>query len=180
MSSSAHRKHQIKYLLILLLIGSLLSFCSISTSAQIIREGDRGAEVEQIQEWLSRAGYDLEVDGIFGGQTTSSVKSFQSDNNLRVDGVVGPETKEILKNRIEDIKYEVKRGDSLSHIASRFDTTVQVIREANNLRGDTIRIGDELTIPRTGKGGVRAQQNNPNIIHSVKPGDNLSRLSKKY
>ncbi|MDA0990877.1 MAG: LysM peptidoglycan-binding domain-containing protein [Verrucomicrobia bacterium] len=43
--------------------------------------------------------------------------------------------------------YVVKPGDSLSVLASRFGTTVDAIRQANNLQGDKIMVDQKLTIP---------------------------------
>ena len=53
--------------------------------------------------------------------------------------------------------YKVKDGDTLSHIASRYGTTVRAITQANNVADpDTVRIGTILTIPSTtGAAGVR-------------------------
>lgn len=45
------------------------------------------------------------------------------------------------------LKYRVKAGDSLLEIAARYKTTVQAIKAANNLKDDTIRVGEELIIP---------------------------------
>ncbi len=45
------------------------------------------------------------------------------------------------------VKYKVKSGDTLIMIASRYKVTVQAIMAANGLKDETIRIGDELTIP---------------------------------
>lgn len=45
------------------------------------------------------------------------------------------------------VKYTVKKGDTLSTIAQKYNVTVQAIRSANNLTGDTIREGDVLIIP---------------------------------
>lgn len=44
-------------------------------------------------------------------------------------------------------RYRVKAGDSLIEIAARYKVSVQAIKNANNLRDDTIRVGDELIIP---------------------------------
>jgi LysM repeat protein len=44
-------------------------------------------------------------------------------------------------------KYRVKPGDSLIEIAARYKVSVQAIKNANNLKDDTIRVGDELIIP---------------------------------
>ena len=41
----------------------------------------------------------------------------------------------------------VGRGDSLSGIAMRHGVGLDRLRAANNLRGDTVRVGDRLTIP---------------------------------
>ena len=51
-----------------------------------------------IQEALSNAGYyDGRVDGKIGPRTRDSVKAFQRDHNLEVDGVVGQQTWSKLK-----------------------------------------------------------------------------------
>lgn len=42
--------------------------------------------------------------------------------------------------------YTVQSGDSLSRIASRFDTTVKAIKELNGLKSDNIGIGQELKL----------------------------------
>ena len=43
--------------------------------------------------------------------------------------------------------YVVKAGDSLSRIARQFGTTVEALRLANNLSGDTIFVGQKLFVP---------------------------------
>ena len=45
------------------------------------------------------------------------------------------------------IKYKVKAGDTLSEIAEKYHVPVAVIKLANGLKDENIRIGDELTIP---------------------------------
>lgn len=55
--------------------------------------GSRGTEVRTIQEKLKRWGYySGSVDGIYGSQTVSAVKSFQKKNGLTVDGIAGTQT----------------------------------------------------------------------------------------
>jgi len=41
----------------------------------------------------------------------------------------------------------IARGDTLSAIASRYNTSVPALRRHNSLRGDNIRVGQVLTIP---------------------------------
>lgn len=55
--------------------------------------GSRSEEVRQIQTKLKRWGYyNGSIDGIYGSQTLSAVKWFQSKNGLQVDGIAGPKT----------------------------------------------------------------------------------------
>lgn len=51
-----------------------------------------GDSVRLLQTLLNRAGYELAVDGIFGTMTRCSVKGFQSERGLQVDGIVGKQT----------------------------------------------------------------------------------------
>jgi lipoprotein-anchoring transpeptidase ErfK/SrfK len=46
----------------------------------------------------------------------------------------------------EKLQYTIQPGDSLEKIARKFGTTVELLRKANNLRGDLIRAGDRLRI----------------------------------
>ena len=48
----------------------------------------------------------------------------------------------------EAITYVVQRGDTLFEIAQRFNTTIEAIRQANNLVGNRIDVGQVLLIPR--------------------------------
>lgn len=49
-------------------------------------------EVRELQTLLNRDGFSLNVDGVFGQETESAVKRFQSEHGLADDGVVGPLT----------------------------------------------------------------------------------------
>jgi len=61
----------------------------------LIRSGDGGETVEKIQQFLEKSGIPLEkhgIDGKFGIETRNAVVEFQKQNNLDVDGIVGPQT----------------------------------------------------------------------------------------
>lgn len=57
-----------------------------------LRKGDRSDWVIIAQGRLVVAGYPLEVDGIFGPKTYETVKQFQMDHHLTVDGIIGKNT----------------------------------------------------------------------------------------
>lgn len=61
-----------------------------------VRKGMRGDAVRQLQQRLRDRGQTIEVDGIFGAGTDKTVRSFQGQQGLTVDGVVGPKTWEAL------------------------------------------------------------------------------------
>ena len=62
---------------------------------RVIKEGDKGADVELMQARLAAKGYlrKNEIDGDFGLITLGAVCAFQLKNGLDVDGIVGPATK---------------------------------------------------------------------------------------
>lgn len=68
----------------------------------ILKKGSSGPEVLELQEMLDGIGYACGTqDGVFGNLTAYAVKSFQRDNNLTVDGVVGPATWAALEKATE-------------------------------------------------------------------------------
>ena len=73
-----------------------------SRSLPTLRRGSQGENVKYLQNLLNYIyGQNLKVDGIFGAATEASVKRFQKEENLVVDGIVGPKTWQ----RLEQIRY---------------------------------------------------------------------------
>ena len=87
-----------KIIFIILLLGLVVTFDVVLMSwnsevEALSKYGSRGTEVRTIQEKLKRWGYySGSVDGIYGSQTVSAVKSFQKKNGLAVDGIAGTQT----------------------------------------------------------------------------------------
>ncbi len=68
---------------------------------RILRRGQAGDDVRQLQEALVATGHMSRAHaangpGIFGPLTQNSVRRFQADHGLDVDGVVGPQTRAAL------------------------------------------------------------------------------------
>ena len=66
----------------------------------MVRFGTLGAYVIVLQDALTTVGYNTGgLDGVFGNMTTNAVISFQRDNRLMPDGIVGCDTWTVLMNR---------------------------------------------------------------------------------
>ena len=65
--------------------------------AALIRKGDKGDGVRWVQWELNRNKYPVDEDGIFGADMDATIRSFQKDRGLSVDGIVGPKTRAQLK-----------------------------------------------------------------------------------
>ena len=93
-----NKTHSVRrWLAVLLTVAVLCAIYTAPAQAATYRQGDRGGAVTTIQTKLKNWGYySGSVDGVFGSQTTTAVRSFQRKNGLTVDGVVGSATQRAL------------------------------------------------------------------------------------
>lgn len=73
-----------------------------------LKMGSRGPAVVQLQEDLSRLGYYVKADGVFGTDTQRAVMRFQREHGLDDDGLVGRETKDMLE---EAVPIQIQDGE---------------------------------------------------------------------
>ncbi|MFW6257136.1 MAG: spore cortex-lytic enzyme [Bacillota bacterium] len=116
-----------KYRLIFIAVVILLFVAILSYNRGIARKmlywGSRNQDVRIVQNRLRQWGYyEGPASGIFGERTWRAVRSFQSRNGLRVDGVVGPETWAALgynysASASRNTTTAVNRGDELNQLA---------------------------------------------------------------
>lgn len=71
-----------------------------------------------------------------------------------------------------DVYYTVKKGDNLYSIAQKFNTSVNTLKEINNLGNNTLSIGQQLLIP--------SNNSNSENYYIVISGDNLYSIARKY
>ena len=75
-------------------------------------------------------------------------------------------------------RYKIRRGDSLSRIASRYKIEVAVLKEINGMNDDLIIAGKEIMVPR---GSAWADKQSPREqLYIVLKGDTLWNISKKF
>lgn len=73
--------------------------------------------------------------------------------------------------------YVVKKGDTLWDIARKFNIRTYELKKTNNLKSNSLSIGQKLTIPVGGK-TKEAKGQVQNYI--VRPGDTLGKIAKKH
>lgn len=80
------------------------------------------------------------------------------------------------------LTHRVRRGESLSVIASRYGTSVRSIMRVNHLRSaNRIWQGQRLRIPVRGSGRVvRTSRNAVNGVHTVRRGESLGSIASAY
>jgi len=72
----------------------------IADKKNLLQVGSAGPKVKVLQEALIKSGQELPVygpDGKFGAETKKAVEAFQEMVEIKVDGIVGPETAKELK-----------------------------------------------------------------------------------
>ena len=70
--------------------------------------------------------------------------------------------------------YTVKKGDSLWKIANKYNTTVEKLKSANNLKTNTLSVGQKLVIPSI---SVSPEVSDTYIVQK---GDNLWSIANKF
>lgn len=142
-----YEKRIVVFTALVALVTLIFPVMASAYDGRVLERNMAGSDVAEIQKMLESLGYDLTVDGRFGAQTESAIRTFQQDSGLLADGVVGPETLKALRALGQNQIHKVARGDSLSLLAKRYGTSVSVIMDANDLTDAVIYIGQKLVIP---------------------------------
>jgi LysM repeat protein len=122
---------------------------------------------------------------------------FQDDVSEPTSGILdSKETQQIgtiEEPATDSVEVTVKRGDSLDKIARANKTSVKAIKKANNLTTDRLKIGQVLTIPRSGeiekvastpkttpKPEVATSSTSGAEYYTIKSGDNPWKIAKQF
>ncbi len=79
----------------------------------------------------------------------------------------------------QKVTYKVKSGDSLGKIAEKYHVTVGQLKSWNNLKSDTIQIGQTLSIYGRSS-SASTSTSSGYTTYTVKSGDSLSKIASKY
>ena len=83
-----------------------------------------------------------------------------------------------VERSTEQTTHVVKSGENLSIIAKKYKCTVTDLKNWNNLKSTTLSIGQKLKVYPPAKSSS-SSSGNP-VVHTVKSGDNLWDISRKY
>src|SRR5699024_7602182 len=80
--------------------------------------------------------------------------------------------------------YTVKSGDTLSHIARKYKTSVSELKKLNHLKSDLIYVGQKLKVNGSSSSKPETELTTPapstGSTYTVKSGDTLSHIARKY
>lgn len=144
---------------------------------RVLALGAQGKDVWQLQRLLVSLGFDLSLDGRFGGETRDAIRQFQKSHGLQVDGKAGPATVAQLRKLV--LWHLVRSGETLFSLARAYGSTVGHLRGINGLADDRIRVGQLLLVPRAGSGGWRSAMTPP-TRYQVKWGDTLASIAERH
>lgn len=168
----------------------------VNSSKPRVTLGDRGQAVSKLQALLTSLLYYKDpIHGVFDSTTSTAVRIFQINNNLNVDGIVGPKTWETMmqlhlllertnnENFImpitqeEDkeppyVNYLVATGDTLWSIAQKFHSSIEELMYLNGLTTSNIVVGQQLVVPKL--------VSMPYMMYAIATKDSLWSIANKY
>jgi membrane-bound lytic murein transglycosylase D len=101
------------------------------------------------------------------------------------------------EERVQWARHEVRRGDTMSRVAVRYNVTAEAIRTANSLSGNHLAIGQNLLIPVSANklaavqppayvkavsaaSAIGANGERMKIVHRVRSGETLWSIARRY
>ncbi|WP_354623388.1 LysM peptidoglycan-binding domain-containing protein [Psychromonas sp. MME2] len=128
---------------------------------------------------------------VIAAKYDSSVETLKNHNDLRSTSLrigqkikipagsvavttVQPVAPVVIKEQV----HQVQRGESLSVIAAKYDSSVETLKNHNDLRSTSLRIGQKIKIPTPAQAAKIASKQIS--THKVQPGESLSVIAKRY
>lgn len=104
----------------------------------------------------------------------TTVDNLKSLNNITTDSLaIGQILKIPGEENIKENTYTVKKGDNLYSIARTYGTTVDKLKDINNLTSNNLSIGQVLKLPSS-------DTPKDNVVYTVQKGDSLYSIAREY
>ena len=154
-------------------VAELKTLNNLTTNAlsigQVLTIPSDNKEEENGNTYIVKSGDSLYSIALKTGTTVSELKTL---NNLTSNILnIGQMLKLPSEEGVMENTYIVKSGDTLYGIALKTGTTVSELKALNNLTSNILSIGQVLKLP---------QKNNIGTTYTVKSGDTLYSIARKY
>lgn len=137
---------------------------------QLLKHGAHGDSVKELQSQLSKLGFEVAADGIFGAGTAASVEELQALFGYEVDAQVGDATQKLIAQQVS-LGFDVQKPEAIKKAIEAFGEKTALKRvlkpgaegaDVRFLQRRLVTLGYSLTIdgkfgPATEK-AVRAVQ----------------------
>ena len=152
----------------------------------IVQKGDNlssiakknNVSVEEIKEWNHLSGTSIQL-----GTSLQVAKNEAVANEQLVSAP-----------KMENVEYIVKKGDNLGAIAKKFGSSLDDLKQWNNLQDNTIALGSSLIVAKSEvttenkavaetfkkKDNLASASKKKDVNYYVKKGDSLYSIAKKY
>lgn len=131
----------------------------------LLYKGINHPEVKTVQHQLKKYDYyHAHIDGSYGSKTVHGVEVFQKDHNLKVDGIVGPHTKETL-NKVKSLQQQFEDAPNLSR-GSKNKTVKNVQKQLKQLNFYKSKV-DRIYGPLTEKAVIAFQKANDITVDGI-------------
>lgn len=156
------------------------------TAFYVVQKGDNlssiakknNVSVEEIKEWNHLSGTSIQL-----GSSLQVAKNEAVANELLAS-----------TPKMENVEYIVKKGDNLGTIAKKFGSSLDDLKQWNNLQDNTIALGSSLIVAKSEvktiddstaetfkkKDNLASASKNNSTNYYVKKGDSLYSIAKKY
>ncbi|MEG8947443.1 LysM peptidoglycan-binding domain-containing protein [Rosettibacter firmus] len=126
-----------------------------------------GVTVDQLKEWnnlKSNHIYKGKKLVVYSGNPKNIVNNISSNRTIT--------------------KYKVRRGETLSEIATKFGVTIAQLKKWNNLSSNSIKIGQVLKVHNTdvisSLGDNTTKRNSNPVKYVIKRGDTIGKIAQQY
>ena len=98
-------------------------------------------------------------------------------SSLASGDIAAVQPTQLAKASAAGSSYKVRRGDTLSGIASKLGVSVASLKQQNNLQGASLRTGQTLTV---GESVTSLADNSNSITYRVRKGDSLASIARRH
>ncbi len=146
----------------------------------VVQKGDNlsniakkyNVSVEEIKEWNNLSNASIQLG--------TSLQVAKNEENAKEELAVAP--------KMENVEYIVKKGDNLGSIAKKYGSSVDDLKQWNNLSDNNIALGKSLIVAKSEVAveskavaeTYKKTSKNSSLDYYVKKGDSLYSISKKY